>query len=105
MSNRHVTFEAAKKIREANKHLEGSVFTGKDGSTETVESIVIAPKNALSHFSFFDFYLETRNSNAALQFYSYHDYAVIAVVQREDSKGSKSYDYRPLDDCRLKTAN
>jgi len=105
MSNRHVTFEAAKKIREANMHLEGSVFTGKDGSTETVESIVIAPKNALDHFYFFDFYLETRNSNAALQFYSYHDYAVVAVVQCADSKGKISYDYRPLDNYNLKTAN
>jgi hypothetical protein len=105
MSNRHVTFEAAKKIREANKHLEGSVFTGSDGCTETVESIVIAPKNALDHFSFSDFYLETRNSNALLQFYSYHDYAVVAVVQREDRKGKISYDYRPLDEYRLKNAN
>lgn len=97
MGNRHLTFEAAKIKREANRHLEGCVYTTKEGTTETVESIVIAPKNASGQFSFFDYYLETKQSNALLGFCSYHDYELVAVIQRAQSDGNISYDYCSLD--------
>jgi len=95
--NRQLSFEEAKKICNEYLHLKEHVLSEVGNYKETVEHIVVAPRNVAQQPGFLKFCLEMIYSNAVLQHYSYYDYTVIGIIKQAHTDGQITYRFLSLE--------
>lgn len=92
-----LTYQQAGTLRDQFSILLAQIKAKADTASETIEELLVAPADMLNKWFFFNYYMECRDNEAALQFYQYPAYHVIAVIRQQHEDGELTYSYRDLD--------
>jgi hypothetical protein len=96
-----MSLDKAYQMKAYYKSVAESVNKAFANTGQQIEDIVVSPCDVFNQWYFFNFFLECRDNEEALKFYTHKDYCVVAIIREMKESDEVQYSYKSLEDMQL----